>query len=203
MVRRTRWYDWLGSGLLLLLSFFLSRMAYEQTMEHGHRGSNDAWMLAAMLSVGSLWSLWTCWKNRDMRSLSPRERQIALLAPQRASRAAIIGSCVFYAAFLNATLKPECQEVFRKAVGEQPMGMPVWLFTWLVFSILFIPAPFGLHHFLRCLSAEQVIGNYAAYQAILKDDPDLRRSRRTAGIVLGFYVLLLLGWITFATWKGI
>ncbi|MFO0572580.1 MAG: hypothetical protein U1A78_01135 [Polyangia bacterium] len=92
--------------------------------------------------------------------------------------------------------------------GELPLGLPLRLFVFLFFSLLFLPVPFGSWHAFRILfrDASGGFGKAQIVRAILSTPSVHRDLRRARAIVVGiglFYLALMAAWIWYADSRGI
>ncbi len=186
--------------------------SYQDTVTHGYRGSNAPFILAAFLLALGGWGLITCYRQRGQiaRELSAQQIAAHWNDPRRIRMAAILISTVFYIAMLTALLHPDSTATSVGAFGERPLGMPVRLFVGLLSTLCFLPTPVAALHLYRLVFRAAGQGGGFGKGDILRavfvmgsTEVDLRTSQRiVVGIGL-FYLLLMIAWISYASYRGI
>ena len=185
---------------------------YQDTVTHGYRGSNAPFILAAFLLALGGWALISCYRQRGQlaRELSAQQIAAHWNDPRRIRAAAILISVLFYIALLSAVLHPDSTATFLAAFGERPLGLPVRLFVVLLSTLCFVPTPVAALHLYRLVFRAAGQGGGLGKTDILRavfvtgsTEVDLRTSQRiVVGIGL-FYLLLLIAWIGYASYRGI
>jgi hypothetical protein len=117
-----------------------------------------------------------------------------------------VAAGVLLAVVLGVNLDPAVQAVHTKALGGAWLGLHA---TWIVSAIeiaLFLPFFVVCEHFVRLLARERgapPVGVIGLTLLLLRVDAPYRRSRNVVLVGLGYFFLLVFGWIAFAAAKGI
>jgi len=124
-------------------------------------------------------------------------------------RTAIV-SLLLFGVFIGVNFDPKVHAVCAKAFGPLPFGIPV---LWMVIAwetVLFLPAPWFIHHFMRMISAAISEGRSIRLFSVLvflftcgKRYPTLRRSQFIALGGFAYLIAIMAAWIVYASIKGI
>lgn len=212
---RTRPIDWLICiavtlvGGLFLLVAVRSSQPFDASSGPERNGTAPFVVAGSLLAIG-LWGLRSCYRNRHAEPLSHAQIKQSFLDPKRVRLATILCSLAMYGAVLSAMLHEDSLPTSIAVFGERPLGLPLRLFLVLYFTVLSIPVPVGVWHLYRILFRAASEGAGFSKQDILRSllqtpsvHVDLRRSRRIVLGVAAFYVSLMVGWIAYASARGI
>lgn len=186
--------------------------SYHETVTTGYRSSNAPFLLAAVLLGLGGWGLLSCYRNRNQSAAPPSPQEVAAAwrDPRRVRLAAAVVSGALYAGLLSAVLHPDSMPTSVAVFGERPLGLPLRLFIFLFFSLLFLPVPFASWHGFLILFRNAAegggFGKPEIVRAILSTPSvhkDLRRSRRIVVATGIFYLALMAAWIWYADSRGI
>src|SRR5690348_13867582 len=123
--------------------------------------------------------------------------------------ARIVGltSFTLYAILIGVTLAPESRNKFSEAFGPRPFGLPVTTVVIVAETILFLPFPFVVRHWVRISEQAQWeglgYGDLMYLFSVGDRHPHLRRSQRACFAGLAYYAAICAAWIIYAAIRRI
>ena len=122
----------------------------------------------------------------------------------------VLVSVLVYGALVGSTFAPDVRKVFEKAFGESPLGMPNSVFVTLFLSISYLPFPRVFWHASAITTQAYRDGVFLGQVNLFRylwrvgeRHPGLKRSRKIVTLGLVYAILLMTGWIVYASIRGI
>lgn len=141
--------------------------------------------------------------HRDVRRI---DRDTPPRAPPSPRVLGRVVACVLLAVVLAVNLDPAVREVHTKALGGAWLGLSPTIVVSAIEVVLFLPFFVVTEHLMRLLARERAgppVGLVGLTLLLLRVDRPYRRSRNIVLAGLAYFFALMLGWIAFASAKGI
>ncbi|MBK8215309.1 MAG: hypothetical protein IPK71_16335 [Myxococcales bacterium] len=148
-------------------------------------------------------ALFAALAHRDVRRI---ERDTPPRVPPSPRTLGRVVASVLLAVVLGVNLDPAVQAVHTKALGGTWLGLAPTLVVSAIEVVLFLPFFVVLEHLVRLLGRQRgapPVGVIGLTLLLLRIDAPYRRSRNVVLVGLGYFFLLVFGWIVFAAAKGI
>lgn len=166
-------------------------LTYEHTIHSGYRESNGSLIVGLVVLGIAGYGLSTCIRNRNATPLSREEVIEKWSAPDLKKKQAFSIAGLIYLALMSAVCAGDSQAIFQMVFGDRPLGLPLALFTGVLFSILFLPVWLAAWHAYR-IAYLKYHGEWSGIHR------DVKRSQLIINAVILFYVLLMVAWIWYA-----
>lgn len=153
--------------------------------------------------IFAFFALFSALAHRDVRRI---ERDAPPRVPPTPRVLGRVVACVLLAVVLGVNLDPAVWEVHAKALGGAWLGLSPTVVVSAIEVVLFLPFFVVTEHVMRLLARERAgppVGLVGLTLLRLRVDRPYRRSRNVVLAGLAYFFALMLGWIAFASAKGI
>jgi hypothetical protein len=154
-------------------------------------------LFGGILFFGGVMTFRQAWRSSLPRGLMSRRRRLG---------ATVAVSALIYATMVLTFLRADVSEVFVKAFGERPLGIPCTVAVFCVITLLYLPMPWIFHHGMNL--AFHAIGEGKGVRLTYLLAKPLRHGplRRSRNIVIGglvYVVALCVAWGVYLSRRGI